>query len=273
MKREDFQAIKEKIQNYRYTSLEYAFFEAVAAYEVLRNDGTAILLLGHNEDAGMRQVHFAVDDMGLVLDAVKAQPGSTLVSFVPPAEKQRFLDHGFDVYGEMNDYWMDDLTGQGSSPADICFLGGDEAAAASEVSMSVRGQSREFQGESPEWVRAWMDGANPEAADSGTTDYTVLVHRQQGRPVGMLCAAIYGHESPRGKVVWIRLVAVRPECQGRGIGRNLVNQALSYGVSKGAQRAFLMADSLNANAIGLYRSVGFAAKADGAQLDMIYKGC
>ncbi len=273
MEHEKFQAIKARIKNHPYTSLEPVVFEAVAHYEVLRNDDTAILLQGHNREADMRELHFAVGDMGLALDAVKAQPGSTLVTFIPPEQKQRFLDHGFEVYGEMNDYWIEPLTGHGADLVDACFMDAGEHFAVSKVTTAVRGQSRELHGESPQWVEAWMNGANPEAVDCGATDCNIIVHRENAHPVGILCVAVYGHGSPKGKVVWIRLVAVRPEFQGRGIGRKLVNQALSYGISKGAKRAFLMADSLNANAIGLYRSIGFAAKADGAQLDMIYKGC
>ncbi|MCL2462672.1 MAG: GNAT family N-acetyltransferase [Defluviitaleaceae bacterium] len=156
--------------------------------------------------------------------------------------------------------------------ADIDFITLGEYAAASDVTMSVRFQSREFAGESPEWFESWVKGSDPNAAEVGATDCSVIVHREGTMLAGVVCVGIYGYDSPKGAVLWVREIAVRPEFQGRGVGRKLLQQALAYGTAKGAKRAFLIADNCNANAIHLYKSAGFAAREDEVQLDMVYNG-
>ncbi len=79
---------------------------------------------------------------------------------------------------------------------------------------------------------------------------------------------IYGDESKKGPVLWLREIAVLPQEQGKGIGRKLILQSLGYGKERGAKRAFLMADDCNTNAIGLYKSVGFVPSED-AEINMV----
>jgi ribosomal protein S18 acetylase RimI-like enzyme len=150
-----------------------------------------------------------------------------------------------------------------------CVIKKDEFEQASGVTRSCRLQSREFQGETPEWTSEWVSGNDPNAKACGSTDCNILVHRMDNKLVGIVCVAIYGHESEKGAIVWIREIAVRPEFQGQGIGRKLLLQGLKYGIEHGAKRAFLAADEYNHNAIKLYQSVGFVPK-DGPQIDMIY---
>ena len=71
--------------------------------------------------------------------------------------------------------------------------------------------------------------------------------------IGYCSVSIYNN----GGIVWIRRIAVKPEYQGKGYGKTLMEQAIVYGVNKGAKRGFLAADVLNANAIALYKKYGF----------------
>ena len=55
----------------------------------------------------------------------------------------------------------------------------------------------------------------------------------------------------------IHNLAVHPEVQGRGLGRRLVELALSLGARRGAERALLEVRQSNWAAQRLYRSLGF----------------
>ncbi|HML46276.1 MAG TPA: GNAT family N-acetyltransferase [Clostridia bacterium] len=271
MRKSEFVSTKELLPSFKHTSLDHVVYESVEQYQTLQNDPHAIFLYGENKEAEVHEIHFAVNDVQLLIDQIKSLPSTTLVTMIPPEHKSTFIRQGFAIYGELQDYWIDPLGAQMADISDICFLEKREYAVASEVTKSVKGQSREFHGESEEWVEAWVNGEEPNAKDCGSTDCNVIVHRNHGAVVGVVCVAIYGHHSSKGAVLWIREIAVRPEAQGRGIGRKLLDQALRYGISKGAKRAFLMADNCNHNAIKLYTDAGFVGKYDGAQVDMIYE--
>jgi ribosomal protein S18 acetylase RimI-like enzyme len=92
-----------------------------------------------------------------------------------------------------------------------------------------------------------------------------------GKLVAIVCTAVYGYESKKGPVAWIREVAVHPDYQNRGIGRRLILQAFNYGKEHGAVRAFLMADECNEQGIHLYTKLGFTANKENAQIDMILR--
>ena len=116
-----------------------------------------------------------------------------------------------------------------------------------------------------------MHGEDPDASACGSRYSTILACRENERLVGVVCVAIYGDESAKGPVLWIREIAVTPEYQGRGYGKALLQSALSYGAERGAKRAFLMADDCNAGAIALYRKMGFEPNTSEAQIDLLYE--
>ena len=133
----------------------------------------------------------------------------------------------------------------------------DECAEASDVTKLCEGQSRGVNSESEQWFIDWLKGEDVGAKNSGATNCAVIVHKIDGKIVGICCTCIYGHNFEKGAVVWIRWIDVMPEYQGRGIGRDLLMQTLQYGVEHGAKRAFLAVDLENKNAVKLYESVGF----------------
>ncbi|MDR3208120.1 MAG: GNAT family N-acetyltransferase [Oscillospiraceae bacterium] len=269
MERQTFERLQKKAATFAHTSLTYTAYENVAHYATLRDDEQALFLYGENREVGQNELHFAVGDPGDIIRQVQTLPGVTRVSFVPLEARRDFLRAGFTVYSDMRDFWISDLSGSSDAWDSGGLMRSDECAAVSDVSRSVRWQSRGFHGESPEWVASWAAGDNPEVEHA--VDCAVLVCRDGAAPVGMVCVALYGHERPEGPVVWVRELVVRPERQGRGLGRRLLTQTLAYGRAHGARRSYLMADCQNANALRLYESVGFVAKADDGQLDMLYE--
>lgn len=67
--------------------------------------------------------------------------------------------------------------------------------------------------------------------------------------------------------VYVDYLVVRPEARGRQIGRTLLQAALSWGFAeRGASKAALTVAADNANAQGLYASVGFALVATGVPM-------
>lgn len=173
------------------------------------------------------------------------------------------------MYAAWNDYFNNDISKGVEYIETIENLKNCDCKEASEVTLSCRGQSRGFSGQTEEWMKQWIEGMESNAVTSGCKDNAVLVHRENNHIVGIICVAIYGHESEKGAILWVREIAVRPEYQRRGIAKKLLSQALFYGKCHGAKRAFLMADECNEHAIKLYESMGFVANKNEAQNDMI----
>ena len=153
------------------------------------------------------------------------------------------------------DFWIKELLPEYKFTGEYEFLREEDCGEAQTVAESCIG--RGFQRTSVVDVREWLKGEEISAA--GCADCTVLVSKIDGKITGISCTGVYGHDSEKGAVVWVRMIAVAPEFQGQGIGRNLLMQTLQYGVEHGAKRAFLHVDLENKNAVKLYESVGFVA--------------
>lgn len=89
----------------------------------------------------------------------------------------------------------------------------------------------------------------------------------------MCCVGLYGFESEKGTVLWIREIAVRPQYQKKGIGRLLLEHAILWGQENNAKRSFLACDAENYNAIRLYESFGYRKEDERGQINMekVYK--
>ena len=187
---------------------------------------------------------------------------SLIVSFVPDIWQKDFRSHGFTVYAQYHDYWINTLTSPGFAYSDFDFLHEEDCGIASEISVACRGQSRGFEGESPEWFVEWLNG------EEGFHNNAVLVSKINNRIVGISCTATYDHDSEKSAVVWVRMIAVHPDFQGCGIGKKLLWQTLQYGVKHGAKRAFLHADAKNVVALRIYANAGFISRGGDGQIDI-----
>ncbi|MDF2686866.1 MAG: hypothetical protein K0S55_2049, partial [Clostridia bacterium] len=144
------------------------------------------------------------------------------------------------------------------------FLQLNECKEASEVTLSCKDQNRGFHGETEEWMKAWISDK-----DENLSNKAVLVHKEDKKIAGILCAATYPASNKNGLIVWVREVAVRPEYQRKGIARKLIKQAINYGIEHGAVKSFLAADENNIHAIKLYKSLGYNGKYNEAEINMI----
>jgi GNAT superfamily N-acetyltransferase len=268
MNKETFENIKSKITDFSYTSLNYTDYEEISEYEILCNNEEIILLYGYNKERGFKEYHWASNSVNKILNLIDKNDQEVLVSFVPAEWVEEFKCSGFRIYAVFHDYDNPDISHIEETKAPELLTEAD-CEAASGVTLSCYEQSRGFHGETADWMKRWIKNEEPANLETGAKNCAVLVHREAGVNVGIVCTATYAHESAKGPVAWIREVAVRPEYQNRGIARQLICQALNYGKKHGAVRAFLMADECNEHAIHLYQKLGFAAKEDDGQIDML----
>lgn len=268
MREADFLRIKDRIADYYSSSLEYTDYEDVAEYEIQKETDSLILIAGFHREAACGHYHWAANNAKEVLDAI-GEADNCLVEFIPKDWVSTFEEDGFVIRDCWMDYFMDSLAeipAMEEGTAEEDFLKADESKEASAVTMACKGQSRGFTGQTEEWIKEWLDNSG----EGDAIHKAILVKRDTEKKItGLVCTGIYGYDSKKGPIAWIREVAVRPEYQNRGIARELIGKALRYCKYHGAKRAFLAADECNLHAIHLYRSIGFCPGAGEGQIDMV----
>lgn len=249
--------MNENWKKFKYNAFVYA--ADIENPVTLRDDEKAHILAGRYPDEDMMEYVWAADAPGPVLEVIGSESG--MLSFLPRAWVPAFEAAGFSVRSVFRDYWKNDL----SDLSDVCALEKlTDAAEAAAVANACAGQSRGFTGAKTELMRQWI-GGSPE----GARDAAVLgVRDADGILAGVVMTGLYGDGSEKGPVAWVRMIAVRPDRQNRGLGRMLVMAALSHGKRHGGSRAFLAADDENRNGIHLYESLSFVPMADEEEIAM-----
>ncbi len=264
----DFLRIKDKAAGFTYNSLEYTDYEDIAGYEITKETGSIILISGFHREADCMHYHWAANEAKQVLDTV-GEGTMGMIEFIPKEWVDSFEEAGFVIRDVWKDYFMDSLTDIPvirSSELEEEFLREDESKEASDATLACKGQSRGFTGQTKEWIKEWLDNSS----EDETKHKVILAERNEEKKlIGLVCTGIYGIQSKKGPIAWIREVAVIPEYQNRGIARRLIGKALGYCKFNGATRAFLTADECNTYAIHLYESIGFRSSPDKGQIDMV----
>lgn len=264
----DFLRIKDKTSGFTGNSLEYTEYEDVAGYEIREETDSVILLAGFHREAACMHYHWAANEPGDILNAVgKGEKG--LIEFIPKEWVNSFEKEGFVIRDVWKDYSREslaDISVVEDSELEEEFLREFESKGASDATFECKGQSRGFTGQTEEWIKEWLDNSKGEEP----VYKAILAERNEEKKIiGLVCTGIYGLESKKGPIAWIREVAVIPSYQNRGIARRLIGKALGYCKFHGAVRAFLTADECNTYAIHLYESMGFRPGPDEGQIDMI----
>ena len=260
-----FNTIKDNLNRYKYSSMIYTDYEDICDYEIIFEADNLILLYGYNNTAKMYEYHWAANSAKDIVDRIEKE--QCFITFIPYEWVTIFENTGFSIRNAWHDYFKKSLSDISNEANDAMILKCTECKEASEVTISCRNQSRGFTGETEEFMKKWLSNT-----DENNRHSTIFIEKNDiGEIIGLVCTSVYGYDSEKGPVSWIREVCVRPDFQNRGIARRLIMQALSHGKQKGARRAFLAADEVNKNAIHLYESIGFEPTLDDSQIDMIRK--
>jgi putative acetyltransferase len=110
-----------------------------------------------------------------------------------------------------------------------------------------------------EWISRYFVLEKKDRETLGDPENTILrkggqvfLAQVESRAVG--CVALI----PMGDGVYeLSKMAVSPSCQGRGIGRKLLEHAIAQARKLGAKSLFLGSNSVLKNAVHLYETVGF----------------
>lgn len=65
------------------------------------------------------------------------------------------------------------------------------------------------------------------------------------------------HIFNQGRILWVDMIAVRHQQQGKGIGHKLINHAILYGKATRMDALSLYVDKSNNKAIKFYKALGF----------------
>jgi ribosomal protein S18 acetylase RimI-like enzyme len=183
------------------------------------------------------------------------------VEFIPEDFLEKMNSAGFEIVSEWVDFWNSDLSSFNvdlTKSINIRPLNNDEITIAGDVTRSCLGYSRGFTGESDGIIKEWGESENS----------YVFVAELDNKIVGVCLVMLYGFESEKGTVLWIREVAVNPKYQSKGIGREMITYGIKWGIEKGAKRSFLACDVENLNAIKLYESLNYKRKDERGQINM-----
>lgn len=238
----------------KYSSLSYVDYEEVKSSEVIRYDQSLLLL--HKKSNDLSEIHYATNDLEELLDGITTNNIEGLIKFIPFDSIGQFELNGFRIHCVYQDYLLKNLNVASkllNTECEIQFATLEQAKELSNISQACSGLSRGFFGETEEWVKEWL------------IENEIIVKYIHGKLIGFCCVSIYAE----GTMLWIRELAVHPDFQGKGFGKELMGMAIQYGLSKGAQKSFLAVDIENKTAIVLYEYYGYEAKVNEIEVQML----
>ena len=263
--------IFEKAQGFKYNSVTYKDFEDIGEVNkenIFEINNVAFIIEENNKGI---QIHWGAETKEAYFDEIKKviafiedkkkHNKRVFTEFIAPEFVSGMEELGFNVVSEWVDFVVKDLQGVEISPSDfegVRTIKGNEYEEAGKALRSCEGCSRGFVGESDQWIKEWDEKENS----------CILVAEINSELVGVCCLSMYGFDSEKGAVLWLREIAVKPEYQGKGIGYALIEKAFQWGIDNGAKRSFLACDAENHNGIKLYEKFGYRRNEERGQIDM-----
>ena len=110
--------------------------------------------------------------------------------------------------------------------------------------------------EACELTRPWNDPASDIEFCVGSENSILMVGVAGDEPK-IVATAMAGHNGHRG---WIYYVAVAPELQEKGAGREMMLHAEAWLTQRGVPKAMLMIRETNRKVIGFYERLGYAVE-------------
>jgi mycothiol synthase len=240
----------------------FAGFVATEATGRRRVIGYAQLSRGHDSWALEYVVHpnwrgeprLRTDLVAAALDEVAGQGGGHVHLWVPKPDEDddavaetAGLKRGRDLYQMRRSL---PVTEHRSTVGTRSFRPGEDEDAWLEVN------NRAFRGhpEQGSWTRQDLEEreAQPWFDPEG-----FLLHEIDGTLAAFCWTKVQEDEHDPGEVGEIYVIAVNPDFQGRGLGKELVLAGLEHLASLGLEKAMLYVDRDNEEARGLYRALGF----------------
>lgn len=250
-----FSAYQAQASQRRYSSLQYAEYEDCRMADAVYTGDETLVLCDFTQTPA--RLDFAANDFERVIIEAGKIKNPLRINFVPYEFKRRLESNGFETWAEFVDYFNLNLKAapvKRYTLAELDFMERPESERVSQLSKRCAGQSRGFYGEDAARFSKWLDDGNQ-----------IILIRDQGQIAGFCCTAVYAE----GTTLWLREIAVDPASQGRGYGRRLVEQAISYGIARGAVKGFLAVDTTNRRAISIYEKYGFAKSNETGELQMV----
>lgn len=256
----------EKAEKFKCKSIEYLDEEEALNMKVII-DNDYLLVMESIRDVTLK-IDWATNDPILLLEAIdqielnlKKQVDVKHISieFVPEEVIIDLEKKGYQIVSEWMDYWLDNLSNINieASNINIRSINEDDYAIASSITKDCQGMSRGYKGESIEWLKEWNDDESS----------SIFVAEKDHKIVGVCAVNLYGFDSDKGTVLWLREVAVNPENHSQKIGLSLILYAFKWGMRNGAKRSFLACDRENTQAIRLYEYLGYVKKTNRGQIN------
>lgn len=240
-----------KANNLKYSSLNYVDIEDIKEAKSIINNDSVIFM--YQNSAAKKEIYW------------ESNSNYSFQLFWAADSIESFLDEmgsiGFNIVSEWVDYWNTELRRTETVCDDtinVETINEKDISTASNITKSCAGYSRGFIGQSEELIREWMN----------TEDSYLFLAKVDRKLVGLCFVMLYGFDSDKGIVLWIRELVVNPEYHSKGIGRQLIVHGINWGIENRSRRSFLAVDSENYNAIKLYESLGYKRKDERGQINM-----
>lgn len=258
----------DKYKMYKYNNLKYADeqeLENILTYK--ENDDYIIAFKVLIDKIQVYWASKTLDDFIVVLtEFISSMKGNKIyIEFIPDNLIDEMRGLGFEVASEYIDLWNNNLdkhrletSNDNNKKILLRELKQSESKEASSLTKTCKGLSRGFYGEDEKTIREWYESENSK----------VFVAQSNNEIVGVSLVNLYGFESEKGIVLWIRLLAVKPEYQHQGIGRSMLNYSIKWGLDNGAVRSFIATDAKNNNALSLYEDLGYVKDTGRGQINM-----
>ena len=249
--KEAFDTLHDKASKCKYTyAFDHLDYDECQNAAVLSDNDDLIILINKIE------VYWATNDPDMLLNALCSIPEKLYIEFIPPEYIEKFEQAGFYVYAEFVDFFNNNLRETQTGFTDyhaIEFANKDDIDTIRAMTTMSVDQTRGFRYETEQWYLDFL------------TDNDIIILQKDGVLIGYCCVSVYAN----GTILWVRRIAVHPDYQGKGYGGQLMERAFTYGIHKGAHRAFLHADIQNTSGIRLYNRYGFAAQSERGEIIMI----
>jgi ubiquinone/menaquinone biosynthesis C-methylase UbiE/ribosomal protein S18 acetylase RimI-like enzyme len=243
---------KENMMLYQKSSMKEELY-----WESKSKDNIQLFWASQSKESFLKELIKTIDF--IKQNEIKAE--KIYMEFIPEDFLNELNNLGFKIVSEWVDYWNTDLNSldvEVKREINIRSLNSDEITIAGEITRSCIGYSRGFAGESDEVIKEWSE----------SDDSCLFVAEIDNKLVGVCFVKLYGFDSEKGTVLWIREVSVDPKYQSRGIGREMMNYGIKWGIKNGAKRSFLACDAENFNALKLYESLNYKRKEERGQINM-----